>query len=273
MQYQGMNQYDIIAAIFDSYLKGTQAAQKSNFESRILNDYMAGRTPNMQQDQPQGFLGKLGNVFNPSGSYQGGLNELSPITRNVLLNMRSAPIEEEYMKARTETEKARGKYYEQGGGRTTVTVKPFSPNQMQTEAKRMDSYIDQAYERDIGDPDYTQEKLIEQWQNYKEAVGWDSLATNQKKQLWQDWNTLIAKKGKDTVHLWGLAGGNEFEWDPESQEVAAAGPEKGPMPNQSPDIGEADPYEDAVQQARRQLPPDATEDEILNLAQQILMSQ
>lgn len=109
--------------------------------------------------------------------------------------------------------------------REKSSSKPLTVTSLAGYNKLMDTHIDAAYGgMDAFDPNYKQNDLLSQWEKFKTAVAWQDMPENHRRQLWENWNRTITTRGKKTAK--GL-GGNEYQWDPEADEVKAAGPEGG----------------------------------------------
>lgn len=104
--------------------------------------------------------------------------------------------------------------------------KPLTVTALSSYNKLMDKHIDAAYGgMDPFDPNYSQKDLLGQWEKFKTAVAWENMPDNHRRQLWQNWNATITTRGKKTAKGFG---GNEYQWDPSSESVIAAGPEAVP---------------------------------------------
>jgi len=219
----------VLANLISGYMQETQNQQAGNYERQLMESLTAGKPIEeaAAQEKPSGVLGGLFDRLNPRGNYRGPMSGLSPITQQVLASAMAPkvrdPLETQRIEAGIKESEGRAKYYEQGGARSNVnvTVKPISSTERKRVGLEMDSFIEAAEEGNWGGPNFTQDRLLEQWENYKAASGYDHLPENQKEQLWLLWNTKIENKGRKTDHGW--FGGNEYQWDPKHEDVQAAG--------------------------------------------------
>lgn len=285
------SEFDFWSKMADRLVGGIKQGQKSNYERDIMTAMLAGEPVSeaMDQQQPSGILESLWDRISPSGTYQGSMGDLSPLTQAImqsgLRGVLRDPLEAEYMRSRIDAVKAlaesrRAGMQDDKGKPTKKPQKPLSHTALKTYGSLMDAYITQAYKGDVGDPDYTQENLLGAWESFKTASDYDNLPNNQKRQLWQGWKTKMRAKGRESKVWGGLLGGNEYEWDPESAAVKGA---SGVMPAASSQVATGgaaaqavapaqvtdEQIAAAVEQAKKNL-PGATAEEIEEEAMRIL---
>lgn len=230
---------DAAGSLIQRLIEGASKGRKKKYEDTLIGQIMSGASQDELQtsitggqgaEQP-GFFGRVKEMFSPNAPYRGGVSE-SPIAQLImsgkLRELNRDPVETEYMKARTETERARGEYYKAGGSRTSLTVKPWST----LDQERMQGIVNQNIEAvetlGYGDQNFSQANLLKAWENLKIDAEYDLLSPSKQQSLWRKFNSKIQQRAVETDRRW--LGGDEYEWNPQSPEVLAAAPQAGGSP-------------------------------------------
>lgn len=188
--------------------------QRQNYEAEVLQKLLSGEDVGtaLQQQKPAG--GVLGGIFDrisPTGRYRGGVDELSPLTQMVisgkLAPMLRDPMQTEYLKARTATEQARGKYYDQGGARTSIRIEPLKYTDLERAGGVADAALKSSQtERWWWRKDWRKAEVLDAWERYKQNTGYDLKNDYEKHQLYGVFRDKVEGRSKEWL--------SEYEWDP-----------------------------------------------------------
>jgi len=230
---------DAATQAIERILAGAAQARKRKFEDSLFAKIMSGASDQelfesvRPEPRAKGFFGGLKEAFSPNAPYRG--KSESPLVQLLmsgrLRELGMSSLEKESMAADTRRSNALAKLYESGEypyrSRTTVNVKPWSTLDQERYQDTIDSEIKAVRESDWGGKDFTQTALLKAWERIKEQTEYDQLPEGKQRALWSRFNSSIERGAKktDADTLW--LGGNEYEWDPKSEAVKAAGPQGG----------------------------------------------